>query len=215
MGFNQSAISYTTYEVLQAPPDWKEAVVECLRQGRIYAIDIDAGRDKAAGFAVFDDPLNTEFEPENCVFDPLVLFSFRMDKLTVPASTLKLYIRRRVQENLAATRREKMPRQERDELAEMVRTDLLRRAIPAISGTDVVWDTASGRLRLFSTSTVVCEEFLARAREFLQLELRAMNTVGVLERYLDERDLHEAYHLLPATFLAPGANGIVRQKEEF
>lgn len=214
MGFNNSTISYTTYEVLQAPPDWKEAVVEGLRQGRIYAIDIDAGRDKAAGFAVFDDPLETEFTPENSVFDPLVLFTFRMDKLTVPASTLKLYVRKRVTENLAATRREKMPRDERDELAEQVRTDLLRRAIPAIAAHDVVWDTASGRLRLFSTSAAVCEEFLVRAREFLRLELRAMNTVGVLERYLDERDLHEAYHLLPATFLAPGANGIVRRMEE-
>ncbi|HOI11958.1 MAG TPA: hypothetical protein PK313_15865, partial [Myxococcota bacterium] len=118
MGFSSNTISYTTYEVLQAPPDWKEAVVEGLRHGRIYAIDIDAGRDKAAGFAVFDDPLNTDFAPENCVFDPLVLFAFRMDRLTVPASTLKLYVRRRLAENLAATRREKMPREERDELAE-------------------------------------------------------------------------------------------------
>ncbi len=215
MGFNQNTISYTTYEVLQAPPDWKDAVVEGLRQGRIFTIDIDAGRDKAVGFAVFDDPLNTDFETEHCVFDPLVVFAFRIDKLTVPASTLKLYIRRRVTESLLATRREKMPREERDELAEQVRTELLRRAIPAITAHDVVWDTATGRLRLFSTSAAVCEEFQVRAREFLQLELRAMNTVGVLERYLDERDLHEAYHLLPATFLAPGANGIVRRKEEF
>jgi hypothetical protein len=208
MGFQNNTVSYTTWEVREAPgPDLKEAVVDGLSRGRIYSIDIDAGRDRAAGFAVFDDPLNTDFSPENVLFDPLILFSFRMDRLTVPASTLKLYVRRRVNENLAATRREKMPRQERDELAEAVRHDLLRRAIPAIQAYDVVWDTASGRLRLFTTSNAICEEFTARIREFLGLEIRALNTVGILESRLDERDLEEVYHLLPASFAAPGFGG--------
>lgn len=89
MGFTSNTVSYTTYEVLQAPNDLKEALVDGLKQGKIHAIDIEAGRDKAAGFAVFDDPLNTDFAEENTIFNPLILFSFRMDKLTVPTSTLK------------------------------------------------------------------------------------------------------------------------------
>ncbi|MGI6682920.1 MAG: recombination-associated protein RdgC [Myxococcota bacterium] len=213
MGFTSNTVSYTTYEVLQAPNDLKEALVDGLKQGKIHAIDIEAGRDKAAGFAVFDDPLSTDFAEENTIFNPLILFSFRMDKLTVPTSTLKLYVAQRVRENLLATRREKMPRQERDELAEMVKTDLMKRAIPAINGYDVVWDTNTNRIRIFTTSASVCEEFVARAQTFLQLELRPLNTVGVLEQHLTERELNEAYHLLPTTFLAPSAT-MIRFKED-
>mgnify|MGYP001770055818 CR=1 FL=1 len=68
------------------------------------------------------------------------------------------------------------------------------------------WSTHCNRLRLFSTSKVVADEFTARIREHLGLHLRLLNTVGVLERGLDERELNEAYHLLPTTFLA-GNNG--------
>lgn len=209
MGFKQTAISYTGYEVLAAPgPDLKEAVVDGLIRGRVFPIDIDAGRDRTAGFAVFDDPLDLDFTNEKVLFDPLIVFSFRTDRLTVPSSTLKLYIRKRVNENLAATRRQKMPKQEREELAEMVKHELLRKAIPAIQSYDVVWDTSSGRLRIFTTSAAVLEDFATRARELLGLELRPLNTVGILESRLDERELHEAYHLLPATFLSMGAAAV-------
>jgi len=206
MGFATSTMSYTTWEVLSGPlPEHRQDLLDGLVRGRIGGIDVGVGRDRAAGFAVFDDPLETGFEEANVFFDPLVLFCFRMDKLTVPPSTLKLYIRKRIAENLAATRRERMPRAEREELIEAVRHDLLRKAIPAISTYDAVWDMSSGRLRLFTTSAAVREEFVARCREYLGVELRAMDTVGILETRLDERELEEAFHLLPFRFGTGGA----------
>jgi len=212
MGFAQNTMSYTTWQVLTGPlPEHRQDLLDGLLRGRIGGIDIDVGRDRSAGFAVFDDPLETGFLEANTFFDPLVLFCFRMDKLTVPPSTLKLYVRRRLAENLAATRRERMPRAEREELAEQVRHDLLRKAIPAISTYDVVWDVPSGRLRLFTTSAAVREEFIARCREYLGLEMRCLDTVGVLETRLDERELEEALHLLPFRF---GTGGSLADGEE-
>jgi hypothetical protein len=212
MGFATSTMSYTTWQVLAGPlPEHRQDFLDGLVRGRIGGIDVDVGRDRAGGFAIFDDPLNTGFLEANVFFDPLVLFCFRMDKLTVPASTLKLYIRKRLNENLAATRRERMPRAEREELIEQVRHDLLRKAIPAIAAYDVVWDTVSGRLRLFSTSAAVREEFVARCHEYLGLEMRCLDTVGVLESRLDERELIEAVHLLPFRF---GIGGALADGEE-
>lgn len=213
MGFAQNTMSYTTWQVLTGPlPEHRQDLLDGLVRGRIGGIDVDVGRDRTAGFAVFDDPLDTGFLEANVFFDPLVLFCFRMDKLTVPPSTLKLYIRKRIGENLAATRRERMPRVEREELIEQVRHDLLRKAIPAIAAYDAVWDVASGRLRLFSTSAAVREEFVARCREYLGLDLRAMDTVGVLETRLDEHELIEAFHLLPFRFGTGG--GLADEEEE-
>ena len=200
-----NTITYTAYEVGEAPKgDLHAHVLEGLTRGRIFKIDIDVGHDRTAGFATYEDPLDVDFTADKVFFGTLVLFSFRMDKIAVPASTLKLYTRQRIRQNLEATRRDKMPRAERDELSEVVKTDMMKRAIPTISTFPVLWDVASGRLRLMTTSAIACDDFVARFRDTVGIELRSKNTVGVLEAGLDEKELDQAMHLLPTTFLAGG-----------
>jgi hypothetical protein len=213
MGFTQNSLSYTVYEVVGgAAKDSRDAILDGLQLGRISMIDIDVGHDRATGFAVFDDPLDTNFTAEKVFFDPLVLFGFRVDKLTVPSTTLRLYVRKRVNENLAATRREKMPKNERDAIKETVHSELLRRAIPAISAVDVVWDTVTNRVRIFTTSTAMNDEFVSRCRDRLNLELRPLDLVGVVDARMDETEAHEVWHLLPTSFLPVG--GGVRERDE-
>ncbi len=202
MGIARGVVSYTPYLVEGAlGSDWKAAVLDGLIRGRVTTIDAGLGRDKAIGFAVFSDPLDTDFTEEKVFADPLVLFSLRMDRLVVPTSTLRLHVRRRVAEVLEATRRHRLPREEREEIEEQVRTDLLRRALPAITACEVVWDTRSGRLRLASTSPAMGEELMVRMREFLGLELKPLNLVGVLETCLNEDEVEQAYRLLPTSFV--------------
>jgi DNA recombination-dependent growth factor C len=200
-----STVTYTCYVVREAPgPDLQVAVLEGLVRGRIFKIDIAVGHDRAAGFATWEDPLDVEFTAEKVFFGPVALFTLRLDRIVIPASTLKLYTRQRIRQNLESTRREKMPRAEREELSEAVRADMMRKAIPTISSYPVTWDLESGRVRLHSTSAAVCDEFVTRCRDNLGLELRPLNTVGVMESGLDERELDAAFHLLPASFLAIG-----------
>ncbi len=202
MALTRGIVSYTPYRVGAVPdPDWKGVVLDGLIRGRVSAIDVNLGRDKATGFAVFWDPLDTDFTAEKVFADPLVLFCLRVDRLVVPPSTLRLHVRQRVAEVLAATRRHKLPREEREEIEEQVRADLLRRALPAITACEAVWDTRSNRLRLSTTSQALNEEFTVRAREFLGLELQPLNLVGVLESRLDDEELDQAYHLLPSSFV--------------
>jgi len=200
-----NTVSYTVYEVTSGPMEsLEQAVLDGLGRGRIGRIDVELGHDRTSGFATFDDPLDTEFSADKVFFGSLILFSYRMDRLSVPSSTLKLYVRQRVMQNLAATRREKMPKQERDELAEAVRAELLRRTVPTISAWPVVWDQESGRVRLYTTSAAANEEFMRRMRDVLGVELTPLNTVGVLESRLDDAELDKVYHLLPTSFLATG-----------
>ncbi|MBM4395440.1 MAG: recombination-associated protein RdgC [Deltaproteobacteria bacterium] len=200
-----NTVSYTVYEVTATSgTDLQVAVLQGLVRGRITRIDVDVGHDKAAGFATWDDPLDTDFSPEKVFFGSLILFSYRTDKLAVPSSTLKLYVRQRVAQNLAATRREKLPKKERDELAEQVKTELLRRAVPTIGAWSVIWDQETGRIRLHTTSTAANDDFVARLRDALGVEVRPLNTVGVMESRLGEGELDQAYHLLPTSFLGIG-----------
>lgn len=225
MALTRGIVSYTPYRVVSDPgPDLdrsappahlKAAVLDGLVRGRVSAIDVALGRDRTTGFSVFADPLDTEFTEEKVFADPLVLFCLRTDRLVVPPSTLRLHVRRRVAEVLAATRRQKLPREEREEVEEQVRADLLRRALPAITACEAVWDTRSNRLRLSTTSQSLNEEFTLRAREFLGLELQPLNLVGVLESRLDDEELDQAYHLLPSSFVpaTAAARPVTREEE--
>lgn len=213
MALTKGIVSYTPYRVVGAPgPDWKAAVLDGLVRGRVSTIDVALGRDRTTGFAVFADPLDTDFTEEKVFQDPLVLFCLRVDRLVVPPSTLRLHVRRRVAEVLASTRRQRLSREEREEVEEQVRADLLRRALPAITACEAVWDTRSNRLRLSTTSQAMNDEFVLRAREFLGLELQPLNLVGVLDGRLDEGELDQAYHLLPSSFV-PATTRLVAREE--
>lgn len=202
MALARGTVSYTAYRVMAAPgPDLRAVVLDGLIRGRISTMDVALGRDRTTGFAVFADPLDTDFTEEKVFWDHLVVFSLRTDRLVVPSSTLRLHIRRRVAEVLAATRRERLPREEREEIADAVRVDLLRRTLPAITAYEVVWDTRSDRVRLSTTSQALADDFTSRVREFLGLELQPLNLVGVLESRLDEEERAQVYHLLPSTFV--------------
>lgn len=183
------------------------ALLDGFVRGRIGKIDVNAGHDRAVGFARFEDPLNAEFaDPADYHVPPLVAFSFRVDRIHVPASTLRLAIKSRIAENLAATRREKMPRQEREELTEDVRRGLMLRTPATITAFPVVWDLAAGRVRISTRSAAVVEDFLVRARECLGVDLQ-MATIPALLEGLTEKEQHEAYHLLPASFVAGSGAG--------
>ncbi|NOZ02855.1 MAG: recombination-associated protein RdgC [Deltaproteobacteria bacterium] len=208
MGFVANTCSYTPYQVAgDKGPANREGLLKGLTRGRLTPIDVDLGHDNSTGFAVFDDPLDTEFTEEKVFFDPLVLFCLRIDKLTVPPSTLRLHVRSRVNAVLTATGRARMPRTERDEIAEQVRGELLRRALPTISAYEVVWDTSTGRVRLYSSSQTVNEDFATRFRDDIGVGLTPMNTVGILETHFKPDDMEKVYRLVPSTFVAvnPGA----------
>jgi len=217
MGFSNNTISYVTYQVVgpdQPRDELRKLIIEGLTVGRIGSIDVDLGHEKATGFALFEDPLSTEFSEGAVFFDPLVLFSFRIDKLSVPASTQRLYVKRRIQERLDSTRRGKMPREEREEITDAVKMELLRRALPAIAAVDVVWDMNSNRIRFHSTSAGANEDFLIRFNQHIGLKLRLMNGVGILESRLEERELDQVWHLLPTSFRLGGVITMGRDEPE-
>jgi len=198
MGFLQRTVSFFTWEVLESPlPDHRQDLLDALVRGRIAPIDVDLNRSEAAGFALFEDPLDTDFQEANVFFDPLVVFSYRLDRLSVPPSTYRLHLRRRIAETLAANQRSRLRKEEREELAERVRMELLRRCLPTITAHEVVWDVPKRRIRLFTTATKTREEFQDRARQTLGLSLRPLHLQGTLEIGLTPEEYERVLSLLP------------------
>lgn len=201
MGMRQGPLTYTAFKVVKVPgPNFKEAVLSGLERGRFSGIDVALGHDRAVGFAVANDPLDTDFTEEKVFFSPLILFCFRQDRLAIPSTTFKLHVQRRVNQVLEETRRKRMPREEREDIEEEVRRELLRRALPAITAIEVVWDTESSTLRLMTASKALADEFVKRAREYLGLELLPLNIVGLIESSLEPEVVERVFRLLPSSF---------------
>lgn len=203
MGFVTGTSSYMPYQARgKTGPSSRESLLQGLTAGRITPIDVELGRDRAIGFSTFDDPLDNEFTVEKVFFDPLAVFCLRIDKLSLPATTLRLHVRSRINEALSATGRNMMPRSEREEITEQVRGELLRRALPTVNAYEVVWDTSTGRVRLYSTSQAVNEDFVTLFKDNLDTGLQPLNTVGILESHLKQAELETVYQMMSTTFVA-------------
>lgn len=214
MGFVKGSVSFTPYRVIRQTVCDLEYILAALNAGKIGTIDIDLGNDHACGFATFEDPLSTDFRIDNFLFEDLVLFSFRMDSLDIPAETLRLHVQRHIQERLSSSRRQKMPREEREEIVNVVKLDLLRRAIPKSKAVDVIWQMGTGTLLFASNSTKLNQAFLIRFMEHFDINLMRMNAVGIIESRLEELVRNDVYHLLPTSFLLSGGNFIAGQDDE-
>jgi len=198
---------YTAFRVSDPAAITEDTLCEALTRGRIGKIDVDAGFESAYGFAEYADPLSTRLDAcEVWLSNTLAVWSFRVDSIKVPASTLKLHIRKRVAENLTATRRTMMPKAERDELAEQVRLDLLKRTPATIKAVGVVYDAETGLIRLDATSEKMIDFFVARAQECLGVNLTTLDAVGVIDSAFgaNEAAHNEIYHLLPTAFVGDG-----------
>lgn len=201
MGFLQKQVSFTTYKIESPFEIDIGQIIKGLEKGRISEIDVSQGKDRTVGFAVFGNPLDVEFTEEKVVFETLILFSFRQDKLTIPSSTLKLYYQQKVKEKMIATRRERLRREEMDEIKEKVRIDLLRRALPSINAFDCVLDVRNRTLRIFTTNRSILDEFSTMAKEFLGLEIFEDNMVRVMEDNFSQEDMDRILRLKEDTII--------------
>lgn len=112
----------------------------------------------SAGWAVLDDPLDTEFEEHKCIFDNYVGLAYRVEKRSVQPLRLQGELRREKARILAEEELEVMPRMRLRELKEGVLLRLLANTTPRIAVYEVIWAVREGLLLVGSTSTNLAAE---------------------------------------------------------
>jgi DNA recombination-dependent growth factor C len=191
-------VTFVTYRVSQIPSE--DEIFEGIVRGKIGKVDLALGKDRTCGFAMFQNPLSTDFSKEDVFFQGFVFVSFRIDKYVVPASTLRLYVKERIESILKESGRQRIRKEEREEITKEVRNSLLSRALPAINAYKVIWDTDKRALRLFCTARGVRDEFEAWAHEFLGITLSPFNMATIVGDTLGQGARQKALKLLPVTF---------------
>jgi DNA recombination-dependent growth factor C len=191
-------VTFVTYRVSQIPSE--EEIFEGIVRGKIGKVDLALGKDRTCGFARFQNPLSTDFSKEDVFFQGFVFVSFRIDKYVVPASTLRLYVKERVESILKESGRQRLRKEEKEEIADEVRKSLLSKALPAINAYKVIWAVEKRVLRLFCTSRAVRDEFEAWMHEFLGVTLSPFNMATILRDSLGKGAMQKVLHLLPVNF---------------
>jgi len=164
-----------------------------------------ASEEKSSGWTSLENILDTHFEQANYSTGDYLTFSFRMDRKIIPPSLLKLKLLEAEKKILSGSRKY-ISKDQRDEIKERVRLELLSKAHPIPSFYDVCWSLTQKCLVLGSLSPKVLEEFEGLFKKTFNLPL--VPFVPWDEKYIDGPLAEQVASLKGGAFLAPqGASG--------
>jgi hypothetical protein len=167
-------------------------ILRCLEKSAFRDPDVADGETESAGFVVFDEILDTDFEAasEKTFVGSYVLWAFRRDVLRVPAAYLKALCKAEEQRSLRASGRPRIGRAERASIKERVHQMLLQRALPSIQTADVVWSLTDNRVRVFAGSASLVELVAEHFEAAFDFDLLSNEPfVRLLDRGFKDEDL--------------------------
>lgn len=94
---------------------------------------------------------DSHWDLSDCQVNGAYLLRLRYEKRKVPASLVQMMYKQKLRDHLKNSGKN-MPRAERQEFKEKLIQDLLKRTLPQVSYTDVLWRSDEGELLIFSAS---------------------------------------------------------------
>jgi recombination associated protein RdgC len=159
MGAFRGGLTLRSFGVDGDPPEnFRSEYATTLRAKAARAPDPDGDSDVTMGWAVTGDPLDTDFSEEKFHWNEYIVVTFRKDSLKVPAGLLDAHLRRRAAEEAAERGVEKLSRDERKSLKQLVERDLKRKMLPSMRTVDVVWSLAARRAYVWTHNATLIEE---------------------------------------------------------
>ncbi len=191
MGILSSNVSITRYQVMgQLAEPLMETLSRLLTQNAIVEID-DEDMDQSAGWTSFEDPFDPNFTGSSFVIGSQFIFSFRMDKKTIPSKVVNKRYRQEMTKRLKESGKEFLSRNEKKQIKEDVIRELSLR-IPATPNVyDVLWNYEKYSLWFFSTQKSANETFEIFFTKSFKLNLvRRFPYTAALELLTDsEKDM--------------------------
>ena len=161
MSLLSNTCSLTVFEVRGNRPkkDFEGWVINGLNECRFRGQE-DSIQETTIGFVLLDDSRRSEFDNSSYLFrTPYLCFSLRIDQRKVPTSLLKQRLLEEEEKWLASHRDfNRLPRQVRQELRDMVHNQLLAQTLPVPSVYDMAWNTETNRFYVATLAPKVLEE---------------------------------------------------------
>lgn len=204
MGAFNGTLTYKQYYVEGDLPDgFRDKYLNALKAYAFREIDLDAGEDKRIGWVTIQDILDSDFRVDKFMFNQYLCVGLREDAIKVPASTLKVYVQKEESAKKAELKRDKLSKFERDELRDVVKLNLRRKALPTIKSFDMVWNLDARTVWFWTHNRGMCEVFEELFERTFELRLVPHNTYCVLEYAgLPAKTLEKTLALEPADLVS-------------
>ncbi len=155
MGLLSNTVSLTAFDVVgEAPQQDLMPWIEAQLQQHAFSSIEHSSEELSLGWVELDDFQARDFiSPGTWWRENYVTFSLRRDQRRLPAALVKGELKREQDKYLAQNPTfQRVPKNENEELKELVRTRLLARVLPSPTVLDVLWDTRKNQLLFASVS---------------------------------------------------------------
>lgn len=175
MGALEGSLSFSTYYVQGEPPnDFQDNYLRKLQEHFFEPLSPMGDEERSVGWVPVQDPIATEFTRDNVFFNAYILFAMRIDKWSLPTPWVKAYMRKAIAERMPALDKEeeikqleagkmrpraKLSKREKDKIKLEVTTEIKQHILPAMKIIDICWNFQEQKLRIWSQSSTVCDEF--------------------------------------------------------
>lgn len=134
---------------------------------------------------------DSHWDMSDCHISDSYLMRLRYERRKVPASLVQMMYKQKLRDHLKQTGKN-MPRAERQEFKATLMQDLLKRTLPQVTYTDVLWRSEQHELMVFSSSKTIRQrvEQLFHQTFGKSLDLSLVRFDGTLA-FLDDDDADE------------------------
>jgi DNA recombination-dependent growth factor C len=187
MGLISGSGSLTRFMVDDTVPEnYLEEFPRRISRYAFRNLDETSIEERSVGWVNIMDMFASDFAGMDYFKEPWIAMSWRIDVRKVPAKALKQYCREAEDRIKALEELEFLPKNRRLEIKEMVKMQLLKRAIPRSQTYDMIWDLQTGVVIFGGTSNRLCDEFAEFFLRCFGLHLKTVFPYSVATRVLEE-----------------------------
>lgn len=181
MGFLKGSATARRFQVQgQLEDGWKERAVESLARLAFREQMRSRAVEDNVGWTHVDNPGAQPSDMGAWSIGQWVVLGVRLDRKVVPAKLLQIKQEAAIRQTMAEKGLERIGAVHKREIREAVKEELLGQALPLVRHVELVWDTVSGEVLIFSTSDRVVDMVVGLFRETFGLELQADRLVDWL-----------------------------------
>jgi len=204
MGFLSASSSVYRFTPVQEVPQsvWSN-LPDLLWQNRFREIE-DTAEERGFGWVSFEDMLDTDFTSGSPFKGRFVAFALRLDTRRISPAVFKKHYRMALREREAQVKQSGgrfVSREQKKELSEQVRLQLLSRMLPVPAVFDVAWDVKSGRIYLAAGQNKVRELFLDLFYHTFGLRLETLSPYRLALELLPREERHHLETYEPVLFV--------------
>ena len=171
MPIRRGAVSCSRFRIEgKIPKDVRSWLTQALTRGAFEGIDPRGDEERAAGFVELEDDRATRFAGGTLFNGLYALFGWRVEKIRLPASTLRAELGQWAQK-FEAKKGRAPGRREKSEQKDLLRRALRAKTAPVSSVSDISYELPVGEVLIWASATGLVEEIQGALEQGLGVRL--------------------------------------------